>query len=141
MNTRMKVSFWMYLLTSLLLAAFSATYLFRSQFMPYHAVEVGMSWEQVPQGFQIMIISLMKSLGGAWLSTLVAFWAILFVPFRRGERWAIYMLPVIGLTSSIPSLYSNFYIMANTPAEPPWIAITIGIVLIITAFLLSLSKE
>ena len=141
MNTRMKASFWTYLLGSLLLGAFGAIYLFRSQFMPYHAVEVGMPWDQVPKGFQIMITSLMKTLGGAWLSTLVAIWAILLVPFRKGELWAKYILPVISLACLIPSLYGSLYVRANSTAEPPWMAAVIAIVLAIVGFLLSLTKE
>lgn len=141
MNTRMKASFWTYLLGSLLLGAFSAIYLFRSQFMPYHADAVGMPWDQVPQGFQIMIFSLMKSLGGAWLSTFVAIWAILFVPFRKGELWAKYILPVISLACLIPALYGSLYVRANSTAEPPWMVAAVAIVLTIVGFLLSLSKE
>ena len=141
MNTRMKASFWTYLLGSLLLGAFSAIYLFRSQFMPYHAAEVGMPWNQVPQGFQVLIISLMKTLGGAWLSTFVALWAILLVPFRKGEQWAKYMLPLISFACLVPALYGNLYVMANTTAEPPWIATVIALTMVIVGFLLSLTKE
>lgn len=141
MNNRMKASFWIYLLASLLLAVFGSIYLFRSQFMSHHAVAVGMSWDQVPQGFQIIIIALMKALGGAQLSTFVAFWAILLVPFRKGERWAKYMLPVIAFVNQIPALYATLYFRANTTAEPPWMAVVVAIVLTVVGFLLSLSKE
>lgn len=141
MNNRMKASFWTYLLGSLILGVFGSTYIFRSQFMPYHAVEVGMPWDQVPQGFQIMITSLMKALGGAQLSTFVAIWAILLVPFRKGERWAKYILPIIALVNIVPALYGALYARANTTAEPPWVLLVISLVIVTVGFLLSLSKE
>ena len=64
MNTRMKAAFWSYLIALLLLAIFGLIYLFRPQFMPYHGDAVGMSWEEVPHAFRILIIALMKSLDG-----------------------------------------------------------------------------
>ena len=42
MSNRMKLAFGCHLLAVLVLAAFAVTYLFRSEFMPYHAVAVGM---------------------------------------------------------------------------------------------------
>ena len=103
--------------------------------MPYHADAVGMSWDQVPQGFQFMITSLMKSLGGAWLSTFVAIWAILFMPFRKGELWAKYMLPVISLACLIPALYGSLYVRANSTAEPPWMVAIVAIAIYIIRLL------
>ena len=142
MSNRMKASFGVYILAAIILATFSSIYLFRSEFMPYHADAVGMSWDNVPQGFQITILALMKTLGGGWLAIFVGFAAILFIPFRKGELWAKYTLLFMALACLIPSLYSNIlYIKANIGAEPPWILIVITIVLNLTGFFLSLSKE
>jgi hypothetical protein len=141
MKTRMKAAFWSYLIALLLLAIFGLIYLFRPQFMPYHADAVGMSWDEVPHAFQILIIALMKSLGGALLAIVVTLGGILFVPFRKNELWAKYLLPVGAFVYTISALYVTLSVRATTPAEPPWIAVVAGMVLTLVGFLLSLSKE
>ena len=141
MSIRMKASFWSYLIASLLVATFGSIYLIRSQFMPYHADAVGMAWEEVPQAFQILILALMKTLGGAMLATVLALVAMLLIPFRKGERWVKYVIPVVSLVYAIPALYVTLYVRASTPGEPPWIAVGVGIVLVIVGFVLSLTNK
>src|SRR5512134_3717360 len=115
MSTRMQASFWTYLTATLLLAAFGGVYLLRPQFMPYHAAAVGLAWEEVPPAFQVLILALMKSLGGAMLATALALVAMLWVPFRKGERWVRYAIPVVSLLYSIPALYVTLFVRASTP--------------------------
>ena len=119
MSIRMKASFWSYLLACVLSASFGFIYLLRPQFMPYHADAVGMAWEQVPLAFQTLIIALMKTVGGATLATVLALVAMLLIPFRKGELWVKYVIPVVSLLLSIPVLYATLYVRASTPAEPP----------------------
>ena len=141
MSIRMKASFWSYLIASLLVATFGSIYLIRSQFMPYHADAVGMKWEEVPLAFQILILALMKTLGGSMLATVLALVAMLLIPFRKGERWVKYVIPVVSLVYAIPALYVTLYVRASTPGEPPWIAVGVGIVLVIVGFVLSLTNK
>ena len=141
MSIRMKASFWSYLIALLLLAIFGSIYLTRPQFMPYHADAVGMAWQEVPQAFQVLIIALMKSLGGAMLATALALVAMLLIPFRKGELWVKYVIPAVSLLYSIPALYVTLYVRASTPGEPPWIAVSAGIVLVIVGFVLSLTNK
>jgi hypothetical protein len=44
MNKRMKIAFSCHLLAILGLAIIGLIYLFRTEFMPYHAVAVGRNW-------------------------------------------------------------------------------------------------
>lgn len=141
MNTRMRVSFWCYVLVLVVVALFGAIYLFRPQFMPYHADAVGIPWPEIPRPFQILILALMRTVGGAMLATSVALAAILYVPFRRAETWAKYVLLAGVLVWGIPTLYATLYVRASTPAEPPWIATGTAIATALVAFFLSLPNK
>lgn len=141
MSTRMKAAFVGYLLAIILITSFGFVYLLRPEFMSYHAVAVGMSWEEVPRGTQIIILALMKSYGGAELSLALAQLIILLIPFRKGETWAKYAIPAAALVYTIPALFVTLNVRASTPAEPPWIAVVVGMVLVIVSFFLSLSDR
>jgi hypothetical protein len=56
MSRRMKIAFGCHLLATLILATFGLIYLFRPEFMPYHAVAVGMPWAEVSPSFQVLIL-------------------------------------------------------------------------------------
>jgi len=69
----MKVAFWLYVVGAVLPGfVFGAIYLFRGEFMPYHAVAVGMAWSEVPHPFQILTLALLKGVGGLWITLAVA---------------------------------------------------------------------
>lgn len=141
MSGRLKVAFLCYLLTLPLLIIFGLIYLFRPEFMPYHAVAVGQRWSEIDPAFQILILALMRVAGGGFLATACAIGILLFKPFRQGIRWTYWAIPVIGLISSLSSLYATVYVAWHTPASPPWIAAALGTLLVVIGFVLSFVPE
>ena len=141
MSWRLRVAFSCYLLGLLLLIILALMYLLRSEFMPYHAAAVGQSWVEVDPAFQILISALMKVTGGGWLATAFATGILLFIPFRKGMRWAYWAIPVIGLSTSLTSLYATIYVARNTPASPPWMAAALGTILLVVGFVFSVMPE
>ena len=138
MSTRMKLAFSLYFLSGLLLAAFGFVYLLRPEFMPYHSVAVGMPWSEVSPNFKILIIALMRAVGGTVLILALAFFLILLVPFRQGAKWALWGLPILGLLQSAGSAYAMSHVALNTSASPPlWVALA-GAILVVVAFALSI---
>ena len=138
MNTRLKIAFWCYFLAALLLVGFGVVYLFRREFMPFHAIAADMPWSDVPPGFQAITLALMKALGGAHIVLALAVYVILFGPFRQGVRWARLTIPLLGLLSIAVTFYAMTYVAAHTPATPPFWAPTLGAALTLTAFVLSI---
>ena len=120
MNTRRKIAFWCYAAAMLILAVFGIVYLFRPEFMPYHSVAVGMPWTAVDPSFQVLILALMRAVGGACLSLAVVQFVLLLVPFRQGAAWASWTIAVAGLVMCAGSLYAMMLVTLNTPATPPW---------------------
>ena len=140
MSTRMKIAFGCHLLATFIVAAFAVTYLFRAEFMPYHSVAVGMPWAEVAPSFQVLILGLMKAVGGTCLAVVVLLLILLFVPFKQGLVWARWAIPAGGLVISAGGLYAMLYVGLNTPATPPWIAPVAGALLLAAGLLLSLGQ-
>jgi len=141
MNTKMKIAFACYFSAGLLLAAFGVVYLFRAEFMPYHSVAVGMPWADVPPNFKILIVALMRAVGGANIALATAMFILLIVPFRAGARWALWTVPLLGLLQCAGGLYAMSHVALNTTANPPVWAVAIGMLLTVIGFLVSLSAR
>jgi hypothetical protein len=135
----MKVAFGCYFLSGSLLVGFGFVYLFRAEFMPYHSVAVGMSWPEVPPQLRVLILALMKAVGGTSVALALALYVILFVPFRQGARWALWATPLLGLIQSAGLFYAMSHVALNTSASPPFWAPTAAAVLAVVAFALSVS--
>jgi len=141
MSTRLKVAFWCHLIALLLIALAGVVYLFRGQFMPYHAVALGRSWDSLDRALQILLLALMKGAGGALLATAVAMVILLLVPFRQGLYWARWSVPVVGLVAMLPNFYNTVWVALNTPATPPWMLAAVDIALLIAGFVLSMESK
>ena len=138
MNIRMKIAFWRHFFAGLLLVGFGVVYLFRGEFMPFHAIAIDMPWPEVPPGFQAIILALMKALGGAHIVLALAVYAMLFGPFRQGVRWALLTIPLLGLLSIAVTFYAMTHLTVHTSAIPPFWAPTLGAALTLIAFALSI---
>ena len=141
MSKAMKIAFGCHLVAALLLLAFGLVYLFRPEFMPYHADAVAREWSAVERPYQILVLALMRATGGAWLATAMAMVILLFVPFRQGHKWARWTIPAIGLVVSGPAFYATTYVRQHTPGNPPWMAVVVGILLSIAGLVLSLGTS
>jgi len=141
MNKRMKVAFGCHSLALLMTAASGVIYLFRTELMPYHAVALGKSWADIDQALQVLLLALMKGVGGGFLATAVAVGILLVIPFRQGIFWARWAIPVIGLVAALPTLYAAASVALNTPATPPLMRVLLIMALLIAGFILSMGSK
>jgi hypothetical protein len=141
MSIRMKLGFRCHLLAMLLLGGTGLLYLFRSQFMPHHAIALGKTWTEIDPAFQILLLALIRIVGGAWIATALAIGIVLFIPFRQGMRWARWAVPAIGLVTLLPAFYAMLSVTLNTPATAPWKSALLTIVMLVAGFVLSLEPE
>lgn len=137
MTKNEKLAFKGYVLALIPLILFGVMYLFRGEFMPYHAVAIGKSWDELSPNMQISLIATMRLIGGCFITTSLAILSILIIPFRKGEKWAKLTIPVLELICSLSILYSALLIKINTQASPPVIIPVISICLIIASFYIS----
>lgn len=138
MKLKTTVSFILYLMVILLSLAFAGMYLLRSEFMPYHAVAIGVAWPDLQPRFQSLFLALMRVCGGGWLAAAVAMAVLLYIPFRRNEGWSRWAVPLVGLSAAIPTLYATLLVKARTPASPPWFGAAAAIALLVLGFVLSI---
>lgn len=137
METRLKTAFWLYLTAILLFGLSGMVYLCRFEFMPYHAVATGTAWADVDPQFQLLLLGGIRLLGAAWIATAAAMGILLFIPFRKGAKWARWGIPVPGLIAGLPALYVTISVTVNTPATAPWIGVVIFLLLLCAGFVLS----
>lgn len=141
LNGRLKIAFVCYMLCVLLAVTFSIIYLFRSEFMPYHAAAVEQNWHDVDPAFQILTLSLMKASGGGWLGVSIAVCILLFGPFRQGQRWTYWAIPLISLPPMLTALYVTVIVALKTPGSPPWPLLSAGLLILLAGFVLSMTAK
>jgi hypothetical protein len=115
-------------------------YTFSSQIMPYHQQVIGMKWEEVNPQFQMLFLAFLNGSGMAMFSLGLAIIILLFFPFRRGEIWSRWAIPVIYLPGSIYVLYIARNLHINTQASTPWLFLTILILIAIAGIICSIEQ-
>jgi hypothetical protein len=136
-SAKKNIAFGCYLTAAAALGAWGFVYLLRGDFMPYHAVAAGMPWTAVPHSFQVLILTLYKLVGAAWIVVALSLLLMLFGPFRQGALWARRAIPALLLIQGAGVMNAMAYITLNTPAMPPW-AFTIAVMgLAVVGFFLS----
>jgi hypothetical protein len=116
-------------------------FLLRSEFTSYHGAAAGVPWAEVPRNFQVVILALTKLAGGLWVAFALCILVLLFVPFRRGARWAVWAVPLLMLAHYLAPMPAMIHLTTHTSATPPW-ALTLGcIVVTLVALAVSVSGK
>ncbi len=111
-------------------------YTFSPTPMPYHIDAMGIEWDQLPTGQQLVILAILTGSGSGMMVSGLSIFLISFFPFRRGENWARWSLLALSLMESIPTLYSVFTIKKYTPGNPPLFLIVLVVILAFMGFFL-----
>jgi hypothetical protein len=141
MKLRHKIGFGIYLLNLIMATAGGFVYFFSSKMMPYHAQVIGKSWAELDRGIQLIILALMQVLGAGVIAVSFIALVVLFIPFRRGERWTNWMLFLGFAVYSGLSFFVTFKVYLATNASTPWPLHIISMVLGLLAFLFSMGME
>lgn len=115
------------------LSVMGCVYLFTPQIMPYHERFIGMQHEQLHPNVNALLLYMMKDMGASFLAIAFALFVLIRGPFKRGERWARWSILAISLIALLPLLYITLSIGLYTP----WWLVGLGIILVITALLIS----
>ena len=95
-------------------------YLTTSRFMPYHGEALGTAWEALPANYQGFVLGVIKGMGAGSIGITLALLIMLAGPFRRGDAWARWAVPAVGITFTLLTAYAAYTIDIRTPASPPW---------------------
>jgi hypothetical protein len=108
--------------------------------MPYHLEVVGRNWNDLDPRLQIMLLELLKLGGMGQLSQGITLGILTLIPFKRGQRWAYWAIPIIGFIYGTPIAYGAYALHRSTQAATPWKAIVIILLALLVAFLLTLKS-
>lgn len=141
MNSRMKVAFGIYLFLLVGVCGWNVMFAMRSEFMPYHAIVVGMPWAAVPAQLQVLVLGLMKIAGSASVVVSLSILLILIFPFRQLAPWAIWGVPGLLAVFFAGSMIGIGFVAKHTTAELPWGMPIVGLALVAVAVLLSVGDK
>jgi hypothetical protein len=130
-----------YLLVAAAGFMFFYQYLFRGEFMPYHAVAVGMEWDEVARPFQVLILALMKVSGGGWLAVSVGLVIFSVLSYKNNRFRTDLAASLLGWAVLGPTLYATLFVRANSPATPPWYIAAIAIGVLIVSLILAFVRD
>ena len=137
MNRKDKTAFFIYLFGVLTLFAFGIAYLTCPTLMPYHHEAIGNQWDALDHSVQILFQALIKMTAAGLFVTGLSIAVILFIPFRRGEKWAHRTIPAVALVMVGISLSVTLKVAWETGASTPWPANLVALLLTIIAFIIS----
>ncbi len=140
MKNRLKLSVGCYFSGILMIATTALIYLFTPQILPYQSTALGLRWQELSPELQTQLMSLVRISGGGYLATAIALATMLFIPFRKGERWARIAIPAIGIPAALIVTYSGLTIIQNTPGRPPVLAAPVTVILFFMGFFLSSNR-
>jgi hypothetical protein len=136
MTTRGKAAAVSYSIVALISVVLGSIYLFSSQFMPYHAAALGTAWVALEPAEQTLLLALMRVAGGGWVAVGITLAVLVAVPFRQGQAWAVWLIPLLGLVFYLPNLYATVRVTLDTPATAPWYGNLAGIVALLAGYAL-----
>ncbi len=95
-------------------------YLTTPTFMSYHADALATTWDDLPPHHQGFVLGVVKGMGAGSVGVTLALAVLLIVPFRRGDRWARWAVPLVGGVFTALTAYAAYTIDTRTPADTPW---------------------
>lgn len=137
MNNKDKIAFSIYLVVILLSFAFGIAYLACPTVMPYHNQAIGMNWEDLAPGLQVLLRNLVTLAGAGFFSVGLSCLVILLIPFIRGELWAKWEVPFVLMVSNAFCLYVTASVAAKTDASPPWQLLIVILIIVLFAYVIS----
>ncbi|MBL7811583.1 MAG: hypothetical protein JNL57_05120 [Bacteroidetes bacterium] len=133
-NTIASICHYAVALTSLI---FGCMYLFKKEFMPYHSVAVGRSWDEVDAGMKVLILALMRAVSAGWLITAVVVAWLQWQFNKTKAGWIPLVILVAGLVSSSVTVYATTIVRAGSEGKPPTLLGVGMMVLFLAAYFLN----
>ena len=120
MRLRHKIGFGIYFFVAIMAIVGGFRYFLSNTMMPYHAQAIGKNWAELDRGIQAIILALMGACGAGAITIGFIVLILLFIPFRRGERWVNWTIFLGGIVWSILCFIVTFKVYLATNASTPW---------------------
>jgi hypothetical protein len=118
----LELSIGLLLLSSVLTLGFALHYLSTPSWLPRHGVIAQLAWTDVPPRVRVIILAMMRIIGGGLLTLSVTL-AWLAVPLYRGENWASGAILSAEAANGLCTMYVTLSLRrveptARTPVGP-----------------------
>jgi hypothetical protein len=141
MTVRMTIALICNSLVTVVFGGVGIAYLLSGEITSYHKQVIGVEWESLAPGVQLMMLVLMKGTGLAVLITGITVGVLSWIPVRQGQNWARWATLLIGMTCLVPMLAGASYLAITTGASSPWWLNAILMISVIIAFILAASPN
>ena len=84
---------------------------------------------------------MMRTEAAGFLASGTAIAILLFIPFRKYEKWSYWAMSAIGITEYAPTFFANYYVSKVTLGSPPWQLMLLLIFSMLLALILSLTHH
>ena len=132
------VSFVLYAVATAFCFVFALLYLLRKEFLPYHSGTINKKWAELDPLMQTLIRAFLRVTGGGSLVLAVGMVFLLVFPFRAGQEWVLYCMPVMSASLLLPAVASAYSLHRKAGAKSPWKLLLCLLVMVIAAFVFSL---
>jgi hypothetical protein len=124
---------------SAVLLLFGIIYLTRPRFMGYHRIAVQKEWNELIPGIQTLILALMRTVSGGFISISIAI-VILQLEFNRThDHWIALTILIIGGALNLCILYANLLVRTKTRGRPPAIIPLLLLIMLLISYFLNIS--
>ena len=86
----------LYCLVALGSIAQGVRYLGGDEIADYHESVIATPWENIAPNYQRLLLGLYKGFGAGFLCVGLTIIVLVFIPFRAGDRWAVWATPGIA---------------------------------------------
>jgi hypothetical protein len=111
---------------------FGVRYMRREKYLPYHADVAGKSWNELDPGVQIIILGMLKIIGGGFVTLGVTLLWLCFA-LHEGARWAPWAILTISAVELGPMLYVAIRLRAFRPDAQTPVRPTLAMMVLIVA--------
>lgn len=120
------------LLVALGAILFGVRYMRREAYLPYHADVAGKSWSELDPGVQVIILGMLKIIGGGFATLGVTLLWLCFA-LHEGARWAPWAILTISAVALGPMLYVAISLRAFRPDASTPVRPTLAMMVLIVA--------
>jgi hypothetical protein len=111
---------------------FGVRYMRREAYLPYHADVAGKSWDDLDPGVQVIILGMLKIIGGGFATLGVTLLWLCFALYE-GARWAPWAILTISAVALGPMLYVAISLRAFRPDAKTPVRPTLAMMVLIVA--------
>lgn len=126
------ISYYCFLVSSILSILIGLLYATRKQIMPYHLKALKTDWDDIDPNYQLLLKALLNGGGFYGISCGLFMLVTLLIPYSNHEIWAGYAIGAIGLIGALPLGWIVYTVKTKTEGNPPlWVMVVVNLLLVV----------